>query len=133
MKGKLFDASALVNIMVNRGSETTKLLKNNMILDLTVYEVGNTVWKLCYSEKKISYEQACKFLNSFLALLDYMDVLSINGIEENVKKLSVEEGITFYDASYLAAAENKDLTLVTDDAKLAKVASKIKVIPSEKV
>ena len=133
MKGKLFDASALVNIMVNRGSETTKLLRNNMILDLTVYEVGNTIWKLCYLEKKISYEQACKFLNSFLTLLDYMDVLSINGIEENVKNLSVEEGMTFYDASYLAVAENKDLILVTDDAMLAKVASKVKAIPSDRV
>lgn len=131
MKGKLFDASALVNIIVNRGSEATKILKNNLILDLTVYEVGNTIWKLCYLEKKISYEQSCKFLNSFSALVEHMDVLSINGNEESVKKLSIEKGITFYDASYLVVAENQNLLLVTDDGRLAKRSKK--AISSDKV
>ncbi|MEM3085235.1 MAG: type II toxin-antitoxin system VapC family toxin [Nitrososphaerales archaeon] len=123
MKGRLFDASAVVNIMVNRGSEATKFLKNHRILDLTIYEVGNSIWKLCYLEK-ITYDEACKFLRLFLSLAQHMTILSIDGIEENVKKHSVEKGLTFYDASYVAVSENQNLLLVTDDDGLAKVASK---------
>jgi predicted nucleic acid-binding protein len=132
MKGRLFDASAVVNIIVNRGSEATKLLKNHIILDLTIYEVGNSIWKLYYLEKKITYEEACKFLRLFLSLTQRMTILSIDGIEENVKKHSVEKGLTFYDASYVAVSENQNLLLVTDDDRLAKVASKHgKVMPSD--
>lgn len=132
MKGRLFDASAVINIIVNRGSEATKLLKNHIILDLTIYEVGNSIWKLCYLEKKITHEEACKFLRLFLSLTQHMTILSIDGIEENVKKHSVEKGLTFYDASYVAVSENQNLLLVTDDDRLAKVASKHgKVMPSD--
>lgn len=132
MKGRLFDASAVVNIIVNRGSEATKLLGNYIILDLTIYEVGNSIWRLCYLEKKITYDEACKFLKSFLSLTQHMMVLSINGIEENAKKYSLEKGLTFYDASYVAVSENQNLLLVTDDDRLAKVASKhVKVMPSD--
>jgi predicted nucleic acid-binding protein len=61
-----------------------------------------------------------------------MTILSIDGIEENVKKHSVEKGLTFYDASYVAVSENQNLLLVTDDDRLAKVASKHgKVMPSD--
>jgi predicted nucleic acid-binding protein len=38
-------------------------------------------------------------------------------------KRAVESGITFYDASYVVVAKLKGATLITDDAKLAKVAS----------
>jgi len=35
-----------------------------------------------------------------------------------------EEGLTFYDASYVAAAESSEATLVSEDEKLKKTANK---------
>lgn len=131
MKGKLFDASALINIMIGKGSEALKALSGQNMLDLTIYEVGNSLWRLTYLEKKITDDQACIFLDSFLLLLQHMKVLTINGMEKSVKEFSIENGLTFYDASYLVVSKTHDLVLVTDDKTLSKVALKhTKVIES---
>lgn len=131
MKGKLFDASALINIMIGKGSEALKALSGQNMLDLTIYEVGNSIWRLTYLEKKITNDQACIFLDSFLLLLQHMKVLTIDGMEKSVKEFSIEKGLTFYDASYLVVSKTHDLVLVTDDKTLSKVALKhTKVIES---
>jgi len=131
MKGKLFDASALVNIVISKGSKSLKLLRDQSILDLTIYEVGNSLWKLNL-EKKINEDQACSLLDSFLLLMQGMKVLTINRMENAIKQLSIKKGLTFYDASYLIASKSLGLMLVTDDAALAKVASKyVKVTGSD--
>ncbi len=124
MKGKLFDASALLNLLIQKGSSALKLLNEQAILDLTVYEVGNSIWRLVHLERKISANQACSLLDSFLLLTQYMKTLTITGIEKSVKEFSIHEGVTFYDAAYLVAATNNGLALVTDDKSLAKVARK---------
>lgn len=131
MKGKLFDASALLNIMIGKGSGALKLLNEQSILDLTIYEVGNSIWRLAHLEGKISAAQACSLLDSFLLLVQHMKILTINGMEKSVKEFSIGESLTFYDASYLVVSKNSDLALVTDDESLAKVARKhAKVIQS---
>ncbi len=124
MKGRLFDASALLNLLIQKGSSALKLLNEQAILDLTVYEVGNSIWRLAYLERKISANQACSLLDSFLLLTQYMKILTITGIEKRVKEFSMDEGVTFYDAAYVVAAKNNGLALVTDDKSLAKVARK---------
>ncbi|MEM2445007.1 MAG: PIN domain-containing protein, partial [Sulfolobales archaeon] len=42
----------------------------------------------------------------------------------NTLQIAHKEGITFYDASYIATARNAEATLVTEDEKLKKAASK---------
>ena len=132
MKGKLFDASASINIMIRKGGGALKLLKGQNILDLTIYEVGNALWRLDSLEKKISSKQACMVLESFMLIMQYLQVLNINGVERSVKEFSAENRITFYDASYLIAAERSDLVLVTDDKVLERAASrKVEVLHSD--
>ncbi|MFY3741274.1 MAG: putative nucleic acid-binding protein [Candidatus Nitrosomirales archaeon] len=131
MKDKLLDASALINIMINNGSSALEFLDAQFVLDLTVYEVGNVLWRLVNMEKKISARQGCSLLDSFLLLVQYMEVLTISGIEKSVKELSIQKSLTFYDASYLAAAVKNSLTLVTDDKQLAEASRKsVKVLGS---
>jgi predicted nucleic acid-binding protein len=131
MKGKLFDTSALINIIINKGSGTLRSLREQFILDLTIYEAGNTIWRLVNLERKITSAQACSLLDSFLRLAQYMQVLTIHDMEEGVKELAIQKDLTFYDASYLAVAEKNSFVLVTDDERLAKVATKhVKVIKS---
>ncbi|MGH9878655.1 MAG: type II toxin-antitoxin system VapC family toxin, partial [Nitrososphaerales archaeon] len=96
------------------------------------YEVGNVLRRLAKFEGKISASQACSLLDSFLLLVQYMQVLTINGIENSVKELSLQKNLTFYDASYLAAAEKNNLALVTDDKQLTEAAGKtVKVFRSD--
>lgn len=124
MKDRLFDTSALFNTMIKNGSNALKLLKSQSILDLTIYEIGNAIWKLAYLKKNITPQQACKILESFLLLRPNMHVLEITGMEEKIKNLSIDTGLTFYDSAYVLVAKQSGLVLVTDDASLAKVAAK---------
>lgn len=133
MKDKLFDASALINIVISKGSRALKLLDGQSILDLTIYEVGNSIWKLT-RVKKISNDQASSLLDSFLLLMRHLKVLNIDGMEKSIKEFSMEKGLSFYDASYLIASGARGLILVIDDNALAKIASKYtKVIKSGKL
>jgi predicted nucleic acid-binding protein len=134
MKGRLFDTSALLNIMIKNGSRVPKLLRSQSILDLTMYEAGNVIWKLAYLQKRITPQQACKILESFLLLKQNMRVLGTDGMEEKIENLSLDTGLTFYDSAYVVAAEQAGLVLVTDDDSLAKTAAKhLTVINSEDI
>ncbi len=133
MKDRLYDTSALFNIMIKDGSGASKILRSQNILDLTAYELGNAIWKLAYLQKKITHQQACKILESFLLLRQTMRVLEITGMEEEIKNLSIDTGLTFYDSAYVVAAKQTGLVLVTDDASLAKIAAKhLTVVDSDK-
>ena len=124
MKDRLFDASALLNVVRSKGSQSFGILNKQYVLNLTVYEVSNAIWKLSYREKKITQEQSCALLDSMLLLMQYMKTFDINGLERHVKELAMKEGLTVYDASYLAVAEKTNLVLVTDDKELERVAKK---------
>ncbi len=121
MKDNLLDTSALLNIMIKKGSMAQKLFRSQSILDLTTYEVGNAVWKLAHLQKKITSEQACKLLESFVSLRQNMRILGIDEIEEEVKNFSITTGMTFYDSAYVIAAKRAGLVLVTDDKSLARI------------
>lgn len=54
-----------------------------------------------------------------------MVVLQPYGLEEEITRIAVTNSVTAYDASYLALAKKHNLTLVTEDQKLAKVSAKI--------
>lgn len=134
MKDRLFDTSALFNVMIKNGSNALKFLKFQNILDLTIYETGNVIWKLAHVKKDITYQQACKMLESFLLLRPHMNILEITGMEEKIKNLSIDTGLTFYDSAYVVAAKQSGLVLVTDDSLLVKVATKhITVMGSEDI
>ncbi|HJT09686.1 MAG TPA: type II toxin-antitoxin system VapC family toxin [Candidatus Nitrosotalea sp.] len=124
MKDRLFDTSSLLNVVRNKNSQSIKILNVQYILGLTLYEVLNVIWKLSYREKKITLEQASTLLDSILLLIQRMKIVDINGLERRVQELAIQEGLTAYDASYLAVAEKLDLVLVTDDRELERVARK---------
>jgi predicted nucleic acid-binding protein len=116
----LFDSSSLVYALKLK---RIGVLAGNYIQELTVYEVLNAVWKETYVLRKISIKEAESLLDVFIQLLSYLKVLDLSGLESEVFKISVETGLTVYDASYLALAHREKLTLVTEDVKLRNVAS----------
>jgi predicted nucleic acid-binding protein len=120
---RLFDASSIVNLMVKRGSSALDLVKGGHILDLTLYEVGNALWKL-QREKKLTAEEVRHLMGTVSRLTHWVEIVSASKLDlAEVMKRAVESEITFYDASYVVAAKLKGATLITDDAKLARAAS----------
>jgi len=125
----LFDASALVNVILSTETEEIKrVLKDGIILDLTIYEYLNAMWKLAKVRRIISEEDA---INNAKLLSKLLELGIINVIKsENLRKIikiAYKEYITVYDASYIVCALENKLILVTDDNKLQAVSDKKKL------
>ena len=122
----LFDTPSIITLLkFNR----IDLLYNQYIQELTLYEIGSILWKEVYMLKKINLDDALKILDIIKKLTNYMNVLSIKGLEDEILKIAYETKLTFYDASYIILSKSYGLTLVTDDEKLRSVGLKyVKVL-----
>jgi predicted nucleic acid-binding protein len=119
----IFDASAITNLIVTRGSKALPRTKGNFALDLTGYEVGNAIWRLCLLEKKITRTEASELLTAVIDFLNLLQLIILEELDPNrILDVAMSRRLTFYDASYLVAAQTKHLTLVTDDEDLSNAA-----------
>lgn len=126
---KLFDASAIILLTKNHPHEAPELLKHENILDLTLYEIGNTIWKINKLYKKGDRNTVLESIEQAYYLTSLMN---IHVIENRQMYISIMENafqynLTYYDAAYLAAAQRHKLALVTEDKKLAKATVKADV------
>ncbi|MBO3763393.1 MAG: type II toxin-antitoxin system VapC family toxin [Candidatus Brockarchaeota archaeon] len=125
----LLDASALLPLVTRRGRqlllEATRA--DLIITDLAIYEACNSLWKLSTLLKSISIEDAIDTATIIkdLATRGMIKPIKFTKLDfSNTLQIAYKEGITFYDASYIATARNAEATLVTEDEKLKKAASK---------
>ena len=118
----LLDTSALYPLI--------KTLKENLldytniitVLDLTLYETGNTVWK---EWKRGLIKNLDKVLLMIEEVLKEINKVSIQAEDiKNITKIAVKNNITFYDAAYIYIAKKHNYTLVTEDKDLLKTYSK---------
>jgi len=72
---RLFDASALLNLVLTRGEEALELTADGSFLDLTLYEAANSLWKLAGPRKKLSPEEAEDLLALTERLVTRMPVM----------------------------------------------------------
>ena len=87
------------------------------ILDLTIYEIGNIIWKE-YTRGKI--KDPVLVMKMFEEIIRNMKKLSSNQEMLEIFDVAVKNNITFYDASYIYIARKHGLKLVTEDADLLK-------------
>jgi len=113
----LFDSSAIINLC--RENKIDELLEG-WTLNLAFYELGNAIWKQVYIHKAITINEANKILDPITQIFRKMRKPKAEDASE-ILKIAVKEGITYYDASYIQAALQNSLTLVTDDEKLYKI------------
>ncbi|MGC8506498.1 MAG: type II toxin-antitoxin system VapC family toxin [Thermoplasmata archaeon] len=113
----LLDASAIFNLF--QGGKYDALISGATI-PLARYEIGNILWKNCKVRKRISKKEAVESGKVLFELLDSMEQISPSPV--SVLSLSLEEGLTFYDSSYLISAIESGCELVTDDLNLYKIA-----------
>lgn len=112
----LYDASAFFERILKK-----EVNVNGFILDLTFYEVGNTILKHNKMLKKIDGREAKSLL---IIVSNWKNVLYIK--EENLPEIfsySISLGLSFYDASYIYFSKKYNATLETADDKLYKKAA----------
>ena len=132
----LFDASSMLQLIKSFDEEKTlHMLGENCILDLTKYEVGNALWKELVLHQAIEEDDFREFLNLLRKVVIRTKMLAVEPQKlSDVGRVAAEERITFYDASYIIVAKIKNLTLITEDGKLARAASKhTKTAPSRDI
>jgi predicted nucleic acid-binding protein len=99
-------------------------LKGSLILDLTLYELGNIILKACRLRRVISEKEAMEGAKDLAKVLELTRRVELKGKEmEEVMKLALGLGLAFYDASYLYLAKSKDYVLVTEDEELLRQAA----------
>jgi predicted nucleic acid-binding protein len=120
----LFDASSIQAALRKLRGDAVPILKGQTVLDLTLYELGNVVWK----ENRASGgdpREAAERVKTIVRLLSIMEIRRIDpgempAIAENASRLS----LTFYDSAYLTAALTANTHLVTEDTDILRAANK---------
>ncbi len=116
----LIDSSAILNLYMDEryapliGAYTTPLAR---------YELGNAVWKRVHLLKSTKLEEGLRLLDALDTLYLKMNKITELDPGETIK-LADEDGITYYDATYITSALDHGLTLVTDDRRLYNSAEK---------
>ncbi|RLE80709.1 MAG: hypothetical protein DRJ52_05800 [Thermoprotei archaeon] len=125
----LLDASVVVPLLIDYGEKLLNIVAKVSfhVLDLTVYEAGNSLWKMSTLLKITSLEDAIEIIEVLKELTRkklikpiYFNELDLLGITE----LAARENTTFYDSSYIVASKKLNATLVTEDKELIKKAEK---------
>ena len=126
MKRLLIDASSLMLLMKTANIQTElDHLRTSFLLDLTFYEVGNAIWKETCLTKFLTKNESEVLRNRVQTVLARTDkILSEASNFQKILDISESEKLSFYDSSYLFAAKEKGLVLVTEDKELRTKAEK---------
>jgi len=127
MKRLLIDASSLMLLMKTANIQTQlDHLRTSFLLDLTFYEVGNAIWKETCLTKFLTKNESEVLRNRVQTVLARTDkILSEASNFQKILDISESEKLSFYDSSYLFAAKEKGLVLVTEDKELRTKAEKL--------
>jgi predicted nucleic acid-binding protein len=125
----LLDASALLPLVTKSGKKLIVEVAGAELIttDLAIYEACNGLWKLAILLKTITPEDAVEIAGVLqeLTAKNLIQIVSFTTIElAQTLGIAQKAQITFYDASYIAVAQNIKAIMVTEDQKLCKVASK---------
>ena len=121
----LLDASAIFNLF--QSGEYSVLIAGATI-PLARYEIGNILWKNNKIRNRISKREAIESGSVLFELIDSME--QVVPSPDSVLRLSLEEGLTFYDSSYLISAIESGYDFITDDVKLYNIA--VTKVPTRK-
>jgi predicted nucleic acid-binding protein len=122
----LLDASAVLQVIKSLDEDQAlRVFAENHVLDLTKYEVGNGIWKEFVLHRAIEADEFYEFLRLLRTVVARAGLLVPDPETlSNIGEIAAKEKMTFYDASYIALAKIRKLSLTTEDAKLAKAATK---------
>ncbi|SNR31150.1 type II toxin-antitoxin system VapC family toxin [Halorubrum vacuolatum] len=120
----VFDTSSLIAVLLDDDTPPISVLFDGHVLDLTIYEAGNVLWKIHTLQGRTTQQEHAELIS---LLADLRRELVVHDLEEigvdTVMRVATATDLTFYDAGYLACAEMVETTLVTEDSELSAVAN----------
>lgn len=121
----VMDSSSLFKAFFIHSDMKLAVLRSSEISELTIFELGNVLRKKrdenLVNMSESDLYQVCQRIESVIAFLAKSPISS-NELT-SVFRLSLETGLTFYDASYLHLARRDERILVTEDNKLSKAST----------
>lgn len=121
----LLDSSSLMLLMKKVGGDLVPKLGSFSVLDLTTYEMGNILWKEGFLSKGLTRAEVASLASTTEQILALVERISLSPQDlGRTLELAENDGLTFYDASYLQTAIDRGVSLVTEDAKLRRAAKK---------
>jgi len=118
----IFDASSVQATLRRLRGRAAQVLEGQTVLDLTLYELGNIVWKenRAHGGDPLQAAEKAKAVSRLISIMQVRRIEpgEMPGIAENASRL----GLTFYDSAYLTAAHESGAHLVTDDADILRAA-----------
>src|SRR4030042_853751 len=114
----IFDASSVQAALRKLRGDAAPLLEGQNGLDLTLYELGNIVWKENLASGGTP-EEASEKVKTIVRLLSIMEIRRIEpGEMAAIAENAAAHGLTFCDSAYLTAAHGLATTLITEDTDL---------------
>jgi predicted nucleic acid-binding protein len=111
----LIDASAFYPLL-QVPTKAREILINGAMLDLTLYELGNIIWKEYRLEHIKNYAKVMEYLTKLTSLIR---IIRINPSEIlEIENLAIRIELTFYDAAYVHYAKKEGVKLLTNDEKI---------------
>ena len=111
----LIDASALYPLVLKLKEELMNYTDRLLVLDLTVYEVGNAIWK---EFRRNRIKDLTAVVKLFEEIFSSITIVRPEIELSKVLELAVSEKLTFYEATYLYVARTYGVKLVTEDKEL---------------
>ncbi len=117
----LLDASALVELFLKLDAKSLlEILRKSCILDLTIYEFCNALWKLAKIKKLITKDAAiagAELLEKVIAG-KMLEVSSGTAKLRDLMDKALRSGMNIYDSAYIHIADKRKVVLVTEDSGL---------------
>ncbi len=117
---RVFDASSIFEIV--KQADASPLI-DGYTLYLTVYELGNILWKHTTLTNSLSLDEAEEMRLILNKMLQVMNLQPAGNIDQETIAIASKHGISYYDASYIQASKSLNAELITEDKRLAKAAT----------
>lgn len=114
------DASAIIAFFLREEGwmELSKYMVRTVSIDHVVKEFYNAVWKAVIVYRRMSVEEAYRVIDLFKSYLSRnMEVRAEEDYLDKALKIALENGVTVYDALYVALAVYEGKPLLTLDEK----------------
>ena len=125
----LIDASSIFKLLSSASPNGQNLLENSSITDLTMFEIGNVLYKRKDSSiKEMSVEKVMALSKVIGNIIREVTRFSITETEiPNILAVAINKRTTFYDASYIYVCSREELSLISEDVDLRRKAGEEKI------
>jgi predicted nucleic acid-binding protein len=117
---RVFDASSIFEIAKQANASP---IINGYTLYLTLYELGNILWKHTALTNSLSAEEAEETRQIVNKMLQTINLQPVSNIDHETFAIASKHRVSYYDASYIQATKSLNAELITEDKRLAKVAT----------